>query len=60
MKIKLLTARATVSGSENRGDIIEVPSDEAERMIAAGQAEIVRNAKPEKAIRKPTFERAAK
>jgi len=60
MKIKLLTARATVSGSENRGDIIDVSADEGERMIAAGQAEVVRGSKPEKATKKTMFERTAK
>ncbi len=61
MKIKLLTARATASGSQNRGDIIDVPEDEAGRMIEAGQAEVVRAAvKPEKAVKRSKTEKAAK
>lgn len=50
MKIKLLVSRATNDGAENRGDIIEVSAAEAESMIAAGQAELVRGAAPERAV----------
>lgn len=57
MKVRLLVSR---TGNQNRNDVIDVPSDEAERMIAAGQAEVVRGSKPEKATKKPMFERAAK
>jgi hypothetical protein len=60
MKIKLLTARATAVGSQNRGEIIEVLDAEAIRMIEAGQAEAVRVAEPEKAVRKPRAEKASK
>ena len=60
MKIELLTARATATGSENRGDIIEVDSDEGQRMIEAGQAVLVRSKKPEKAVRTPKAEKASK
>jgi len=60
MKIKLLTARATATGAENRGDIVEVSTDEAARMIEAGQAEPVRAATPEKAVASRKAERAAK
>lgn len=53
MKIRLLTARATLVGSQNRGDVIEVSDAEAVRMIEGGQAEPVREAKqPEKAVRR--------
>lgn len=38
MKIKLLVPRATATGSENIGDVIDVPNAEAIRMIDAGQA----------------------
>jgi hypothetical protein len=52
MKIKLLVARASATGAQNRGDEIEVSSDEAKRMIEAGQAEPIRQSKPlEKAVR---------
>lgn len=55
MLVKLLVSRAHASGSQNRGDIIEVNNGEAARMIAAEQAEPVRQAKePEKAVRQYT------
>lgn len=60
MKIKLLVARATATGSENRGDVIDAPEAEAIRMIEAGQAEPVREAKPERAVRRPKAEKASK
>ena len=60
MKIKLLVARATATGAENRGDEIEVGDAEAIRMIEAGQAEPVRGAAPERAIKPAKAERAAK
>ena len=51
MKIKLLVSRASADGAQNRGDEIEVSSDEAKRMIEAGQAEPVRgNVKKQKAV----------
>lgn len=61
MKIKLLTARATARGPENRGDVIDVSDAEAVRMIEAGQAEPVRAAKaPEKAVKRAKVEKATK
>lgn len=52
MKIKLLVSRTGPNGAENTGDVIEVPSDEAKRMVDAGQAEVARSAKkPEKAVK---------
>lgn len=60
MKIKLLTSRAGASGAQNRGDVIEVSTEEAQRMVAAGQAEMVRSAAPEKAVRRPKAEKAIK
>lgn len=60
MKIKLLVSRATATGSENRGDVIDIDNAEAQRMIEAGQAEIVRSVKPEQAIMKPKSEKATK
>lgn len=61
MKVKLLIARATANGSENRGDVIDVSDDQAVRMIEAGQAEAVRSvAAPEKAIKRTKFEKASK
>lgn len=61
MKVKLLTARATSRGAENRGDEVEVSEAEAIRMIECGQAEAVRSAaKPETAIKPSKFEKASK
>ena len=52
MQVKLLVSRATASGSETRGDIVDVDNAEAIRMIEAGQAEAVRSSKaPEKAAK---------
>lgn len=61
MKVKLLIARATAHGSENRGDIVEVSDAEAVRMIAAEQAEAVRTQNaPEKAVKRSKAEKATK
>jgi len=61
MKIELLQSRASADGVQNRGDVIDVPVSEAERMIAAGQAVPVRSKKkPEKAVPKITAEKARK
>lgn len=61
MQVKLLIARATATGSENRGDIVEVSDAEAVRMIEADQAEPVRAAKsPEKAVIRSKPEKATK
>lgn len=60
MKVKLLVSRSGVDGAKNAGDIIDVSADEGQRMIDAGQAEIVRAAAPEKATKRAKLERAAK
>lgn len=60
MLIKLLVSRSGASGSQNRGDQIEVPAAEGARMIEAGQAELVRAAKPEKAVKRAKSEKAVK
>ena len=60
MKIKLLVARAGDGFSQNRGDEIEVQADEGLRMIDAGQAELVREAPVERAVKIGKAERAAK
>lgn len=61
MQVKLLIARATATGSENRGDIVTVSDDEAVRMIEADQAEPVRAQKaPEKAVSRSKSEKATK
>jgi hypothetical protein len=58
MQIKLLVARATATGAENRGDVITVPDAEAIRMIEAGQAEPMRAVAFEKAIPRGKPEKA--
>jgi len=60
MQIKLLMARATATGSQNRGDVVDVSDAEAVRMIEAGQAQPVRAAQPEKAIARRNVEKASK
>lgn len=61
MKVKLLVPRASASGAQNRGDVVEVTNAEAERMVAADQAEIVRAPKaPERAVKRSKGERAVK
>ena len=60
MKIKLLVARASATGAENRGDVIDVSADEARRMVEAGQAEFLRAVEPEKAVGKKRAEKARK
>ena len=57
VKVKLLVSR---SGGQNRGDTIEVSSAEATRMVEAGQADLVRAGKKERAISRAKPERAAK
>lgn len=49
MKVLLLVSRATNNGTQNRGDVIEVAAAECEAMVAAGQAELVREAPVERA-----------
>jgi hypothetical protein len=60
MKIKLLTARATATGAQNRGAVVDVTDAEAVRMIEAGQAEPVRRDAPEKAVKPVRAEKAAR
>lgn len=60
MKIKLLCSRVGVGFSQNRGDEIEVGADEGQRMIEAGQAELVREAAVERSVKAAKAERAAK
>jgi hypothetical protein len=49
MKVRLLVSRATNDGAQNRGDEIEVSAAEADALMAAGQAELIRAAAPERA-----------
>lgn len=53
MKVKLLVSRAgTRDGetfSESVGDVVDLPSDEAKRLLEAGQAEPVAKKRVQKA-----------
>ncbi len=58
VKVKLLVARSGPAGAFNVGSEIDVDAAEADRMVAAGQAELVRAVKKETATRKKKAERA--
>ena len=60
MKIKLLVSRASATGSQNRGDVIDVGDAEAIRMMEAGQAEPLRVVEIERAVAGTKPERARK
>lgn len=60
MRIKLLVSRSGADGAQNRGDEIDIDSDEAIRLIAAGQAEAVRESQVETAVSKAKPEKAVK
>ena len=60
MKVKLLQARASATGTQNRGDVIDVGAEEGQRMVESGQAELVRSAVPEKAVKSKKREKAVK
>lgn len=60
VKVKLVVSRIGPGGSFNPGDVIDVPADEAQRMVAAGQCEMLRAAKPEKAVSRRKSEKASK
>ena len=60
MKIKLLCSRVGVDFTQNRGDEIEVGAEEGQRMIEAGQAELLRETVVERAVKAPKAERAVK
>lgn len=60
MKIKLIISRVGADFVQNAGDVIEVSVEEAQRIIDAGQAELVREKKPEKAVSVRKFEKAKK
>jgi len=60
MKVKLLVSRCGPAGAESRGDVIDVSADEAERMVEAGQCEIVRTGGAERAVPKSKAEKAVR
>jgi len=51
MRVRLLTCRVGASGTSYVGDEIDLPKDEAMRLVKSGQAELVRFRKREKAVR---------
>lgn len=60
VKVKLLVSRSGAAGAFSAGDVIEVGADEAQRMAAAGQCELMRAAQPEKAVKRSKAEKAVK
>ena len=62
MKVKLLTPIASAAGAYNAGDEYSCASaEEAQRLVEAGVAVLIRSASVEKAAkRKPRVEKAAK
>jgi hypothetical protein len=58
VRIELLKRHATAFGQMDIGDRIDVPDDQAIRMIEAGEAVAVRTVEPERAVRKKKAERA--
>lgn len=60
MKIKMLVSRSGADGAVDAGQEIEVPDAEAIRMIEADQAVAIREQKPQRAVKKPTAEKATK
>ena len=52
MKVKLLTSRATELASQDAGEVVDMPEDEAQRYVQAGMAEHVQATKqaPENAM----------
>ncbi|MZR14231.1 hypothetical protein GQE99_14505 [Maritimibacter sp. DP07] len=57
MKVKLLIARASADGAQNRGEVVDVPDATAKRMIEAQQAVPVRGEPREKAVPKKKAEK---
>lgn len=60
MEVKLLVSRGGVGFAQNAGDVITVGDKEGVRMIEAGQAVPVREAKRERTTKKPKVEKAVK
>lgn len=60
MKIKLLVSRAGLGFTQNRGDIIDVGPEEGARMVEAGQAEVIREAPIERAVKATKAEKAVR
>lgn len=56
IKVRMLVPRT----GTDLGDTVDVTSGEAERMVAAGQCEIVRSKKVERAVKSRKAEKAVK
>jgi len=57
MKIKLLVGRAGANFSNDPGEVVDLPSDEATRMVESGKAEPVVESKKKRATRGPSESR---
>jgi len=60
MKLKLLVGRAGPGFSQSPGEVVDVPDQEAKRMIEAGQAVVEAAPKKETATKKSQPEKAVK
>lgn len=60
VKVKLKVARSGPTLSQAAGDEIEVSEAEAERLVAANQAELARSKAPERAVKRTKAEKAVK
>lgn len=60
MKVKLLTSLGHIDRTYNVGDEYECSADEAARHVAAGNAEYIRSAPVERAVKAPKLEKAVK
>jgi len=49
VKVRLLVNRAGINFSQSNGDVVDVSNDEAQRLIASGHAEAVREQRVERA-----------
>lgn len=58
--VRLLVGRAGHGFDQKPGDVVEVEQAEAVRMIERGQAAPVREAEPERTVRKPKAEKASR
>lgn len=60
MKVRLLVSLSGVHGAFAPGEEYECGADEAGRLVEAGFAEYIREAKVERAVSKPKAEKAVK
>ncbi len=60
MLVRLRTSRTGPEGTQNVGDEIELPMQEAKRLMEKGQAVPVRSRKTRKAVKSPDTEKATR